>query len=213
MRSAFIWRIVTLGAILFLCCAAAPAQEAKSGDWQPLFDGKSLNGWRETPFTGHGEVRVEKGALILGYGMPMTGVTWTGAFPQSGYEIRFEASRLQGNDFFASLTFPVGESFATLVTGGWGGDIVGISSIDGWDASENETRSYFTFENGRWYTFRLQVEADRIRAWIDEKPVANVTIGGRSVGLRHGEIKLSTPLGLASYATTGSVRRIEYRRR
>ena len=89
----------------------------------------------------------------------MTGITWTGEFPRSNYEVRFEAARLQGNDFFASLTFPVEDSFVTWVTGGWGGDIVGISSIDGWDASDNETRTYFNFENGRWYAMRAAGDA------------------------------------------------------
>ena len=56
----------------------------------------------------------------------MTGVTWTGSFPRSDYEIRFEAARLAGNDFFATVTFPVQNSFCSLVTGGWGGDIVGL---------------------------------------------------------------------------------------
>ena len=184
---------------------------APAGEWQSLFDGKSLQGWSKTPFTGRGEVRVEKGTIVLGAGMPMTGVTWTGSFPKSNYEVRLEAVRMQGNDFFASMTFPVGDSFCTWVTGGWGGDIVGLSSIDGWDASDNETRSYFNFENGRWYALRLRVAGDRIMAWIDDKPVINVTIGGRSIGLRHGEIKLSAPFGLASYATTGALRKLEYR--
>ena len=107
---------------------------AKVGEWQSLFDGESLKGWQNTPFTGRGEVRVEKGAIALKPGKPMTGVTWTGTFPRSDYEIRFEAVRLAGNDFFATVTFPVQDSFCTLVTGGWGGDIVGLSSIDGWDA-------------------------------------------------------------------------------
>jgi len=97
------------------------------------------------------------------------------------------------------------------VTGGWGGDIVGLSSIDGWDASDNETRSYFNFQNGRWYAFRLRVTPERIRAWIDEQPVINVGIAGRSIGLRPGDIKLSAPFGFASYGTTGVLRKIEYR--
>jgi 3-keto-disaccharide hydrolase len=176
-----------------------------------MFDGKSLTGWKETAFTGHGEVRVENGALVLSPGKPMTGVTWTGEFPRSNYEVRYEAMRGQGNDFFASLTFPVGDSYATWVTGGWGGDIVGISSIDGWDASDNETRSYFNFENGRWYSLRLQVTAETIKAWIDDQPVVNVNIAGRKISLRHGEIKLSAPFGFASYNTSGSLRRIEYK--
>jgi hypothetical protein len=141
----------------------------------------------------------------------MTGITRTGEFPRSIYEVRLEGMRVNGGDFFASLTFPVGDSYATWVTGGWGGDIVGISSIDGWDASDNETRSYFTFENNRWYGLRLQVTPDRIRAWIDDQPVVNVNIAGRAISLRQGEIKLSAPFGFASYNSTGALRKIEYR--
>ncbi|HMC58467.1 MAG TPA: hypothetical protein VKJ01_04680, partial [Candidatus Solibacter sp.] len=99
----------------------------------------------------------------------------------------------------------------TWVNGGWGGDIVGLSSIDGWDASDNETRAYFTFETGRWYAFRLQVTDDRIMAWIDGRPIVNVEIRGRSVGLRYGDIKLSAPFGFASYNTGGRLRKVEYR--
>ncbi len=179
--------------------------------WQPLFDGTSLRGWRETPFRNRGPVRVGNGTITLEAGSPLTGITFAGSFPRSNYEVRFEAARLKGGDFFASLTFPVGEAFCTWVTGGWGGDIVGLSNLDGWDASDNETRSYFNFESGRWYAFRLRVAAGRIRAWIDDQPVIDVVIEGRSIGLRPGEIKLSAPLGFASYATTGGLRKIEYR--
>jgi Domain of Unknown Function (DUF1080) len=178
---------------------------------ESLFDGKSLGGWKETPYAQKGQVKVEDGAIVLNYGAPFTGVTWTRDFPKDNYEIRYEARRVKGGDFFASLTFPVGDSFCTFVTGGWGGDIVGLSSIDGWDASDNETRGYFTFEPGKWYAFRIQVAKDRIQAWIDDRQVANVDIGGRKVGLRYGEIKLSAPLGFASYNTTGAVRNIEYK--
>jgi hypothetical protein len=155
---------------------------------------------------------MEQGTVVLGRGMPMTGVTWTGTLPKLDYEVRWEAARLEGNDFFSSVTFPVGDSFCTWVTGGWGGDIVGLSSIDGWDASDNETRTYFNFENGRYYALRLRVTADRITAWIDDKPIINVSIAGRSIGLRPGEIKLSTPFGFASYGSVGALRKIEYRR-
>ncbi len=204
---------VTVRALPFLAvifCVTAAGQR-KAGEWQPLFDGKSLEGWRETPFTGRGKVRVENKTILLGPGSPMTGITWTGSFPRSNYEVRLEAARLEGSDFFASVTFPVQDSFCTWVTGGWGGDIVGLSSLDGWDASENETRSYFDVENGRWYALRLRVTPDRIAAWIDEQPIINVVITGRSIGLRHGEIKLSAPFGFASYASTGGLRKIEYR--
>jgi hypothetical protein len=185
----------------------APAQTP----WQSLFDGKTLGQWKETPFTGHAAAKVEKGMIHLMAGNPMTGVTWTGAFPKTNYEIRFEGSRIAGGDFFASITFPVGNSYATWILGGWGGDIVGISSIDGWDASDNETRSYYNFETGKWYNLRLQVTDDRIQAWINGERIVNADIRGRAVSLRPGETRLCIPLGFMSYNTAGGIRNIEYR--
>src|SRR2546423_13419184 len=35
-------------------------QAADKEGWKPLFDGKSLDGWKPTAFRGGGEVRVEK---------------------------------------------------------------------------------------------------------------------------------------------------------
>jgi hypothetical protein len=193
--------LVVMPALLFLALAAVVTAQ----EWKPL------DGWQETKFTGHGKATIEDGVVTLQNGGPMTGVTRAAAFPQTNYEVRFEAARMNGGDFFASLTFPVGESFCTWVTGGWGGDIVGLSSIDGWDASDNETRTYFTFATGRYYAFRLQVTKAHIKAWIDDKLIINAPIAGRAISLRRGEMHLSTPLGFASYNTTGGIRRIEYR--
>jgi hypothetical protein len=193
--------------------ALALSLTASAADWKPLFDGKTLTNWRETEWPNHGAVRVEKASMYLDHGGPMTGVTYTGpALPTTNYEVRWEASRIKGGDFFSSLTFPVGDSFCTLVTGGWGGDIVGLSNIDGWDASENETRTYFNFEPDRFYRFRLRVTPQRITAWIDERQTVNVAIQGRAISLRErGGIKLSAPFGFASYNTTGAIRNVEYR--
>lgn len=196
--------------LLSLACAASGQPQGE--EWKPMFDGKTLEGWRVTSFNRGGQARVENGTLLLDPGAPLTGVNYTGDFPRSDYEVRFEAARLKGNDFFASLTFPVADSFCTWVTGGWGGDIVGLSNIDGWDASDNETRSYFTFENGRWYAFRLRVTDQRITAWIDGKVIIDANIGGRRIDLRAGPIEKSAPFGFAAYATAGALRKIEYRR-
>lgn len=173
--------------------------------WRPLTT------WKPASFPNGGVVRIEKGLITLEAGSPMTGANYTGDLPATNYEVRFEAQRQKGNDFFASLTFPVAGSHATFVTGGWGGDIVGISSLDGWDASDNETRTYFTFETGKWYRFRLEVTDDRLKAWIDDEPVINVVITGRKVTLRPGPTVHSLPFGFASYNTTGAIRAIELR--
>ncbi|HWQ54145.1 MAG TPA: hypothetical protein VN442_10710, partial [Bryobacteraceae bacterium] len=74
-----------------------------------------------------------------------------------------------------------------------------------------QTRAYYNFEKGRWYALRLQVTPERISAWIDEKRVIDIGIEGKYVALREGEIELSAPFGFASYATTGGLRRVEWR--
>ena len=48
-------------------------------------------------------------------------------------------------------------------------------------------------------------------AWIGENSIANVEIGGRTISLRPGDIKLSAPFGFASYNTKGGIRNIQYR--
>ena len=194
------------GLLLWACTALVA-----SAQWKPLFDGKSLGRWKQAQFAGSPAPKVENGAIVLPAGHPLTGVTWSSAFNETSYELRFEATRVLGGDFFASVTFPAGGNYATWVLGGWGGDIVGISSIDNWDAADNETRSYFNFENERWYAFRLQVTPDRIQAWIDDQRVVNVEISGRSIGLRRADMRASTPLGFMSYNSTGGIRKIEYR--
>jgi hypothetical protein len=198
-------------ALIFVVTAMAAAQPPAASQWKPLFDGRSLAGWRATPFTNAATPRVENGQILLPPGGPLTGITWTAAFPATHYEIRFEAARLRGNDFFASLTFPAGGDYCTWVAGGWGGDIVGLSNIDGQTAADNETRSYFTFENARWYRFRLRVTPESISAWIDDERVIHAGIAGREISLRPGDIKLSAPLGFASFASEGAIRKAEFR--
>jgi len=200
-------RRVSLLTIGFLLAAATAA-----GQWQPMFDGKTLKGWKETPFSGRGSVKVEDGAIILTPGQgAMTGITWTDPFPKANYELRLEATRLQGSDFFAGITFPVLTTFCSWINGGWNGRVVGLSSLDGYDASENETSTRFDFEKGRWYRLRLRVTDEQIAAWIDDEMVIDFGTGTREISLRFGEIELSKPLGIASYRTQAGLRKIEYR--
>jgi hypothetical protein len=197
-----------LAAAVLAFVLAAPAADAP---WKPLFDGATLKGWAETAFPGKGKVTVADGAIVLGSGY-MTGINWTGAaLPKTNYEVRLEAMRVSGHDFFAGITFPVADSFCSWIVGGWGGVVVGLSSLDDMDASDNDTSTSRTFETGRWYALRLLVEPDRILAWIDDEPVIDADISKRTVSLRPGEIELSKPFGIAAYSTGSKLRKIEYR--
>jgi hypothetical protein len=197
--------------ILAQAAAQPPAPVAGEG-WQPLFDGQSLRGWRITKFDGPNRVEVRNGLLYLGTGDPFTGINYTNAPPTMNYEIALEALRVSGSDFFCGLTFPVRDSFCSLIVGGWGGSVVGLSNIDGMDASENETTQFIDFANGRWYRVRLRVTEQKIEAWIEQKKVVNLTTTGRKLSLRFGDIELSKPLGISCWMTSAALREIKLRR-
>ncbi len=172
-----------------------------------LFDGKTLGQWKPTDYAGAGEVAVEKESIILPVGERLTGVTWTGDVPKMNYEISFDAKRMDGTDFFAGLTFPVADSFASLIIGGWGGTVCGLSSIDDEDAAHNSTRTFQSFDNDRWYHIRLRVTPTKIESWLDGVQIVDLMTAGKKLTLRL-DIEESKPLGLASFQCTAAIRNI-----
>lgn len=211
-----LWRVPWLLslpiAIALTATLSAPAQAEKpdAASWEPLFDGKTLTGWKPTKFGGEGDVSVADGSLILDFGSSLTGANYTRDFPKTNYEVRLEAMRVDGRDFFCGMTFPVENSHCSWIVGGWGGGVVGLSSIDGHDASENETSKFMKFDNGRWYRFRLRVTPQRIQAWIDDEIVIDQDITGRKISTR-SEVNLSKPFGFATWETKAALRKIELR--
>lgn len=194
-------------------------EKITAGDWQNLFDGKSLDGWKATGFSAPGEVKVEpnfqgKGAaIVVNTGIALSGFNWTNSdLPKTNYEIELEAMKIEGTDFSCGLTFPVGDSHASLIMGGWGGATVGISSIDDADASRNETTQYLTFPKNKWYKVRLRITPSKIEVWHDGKQIIAQNITGRKINLRRGEISQSVPLGISTYQTTAAFRNIRLRR-
>ena len=151
--------------------AKLPAPPKPDDGWLSLFNGKDLSGWEETDYAGRGNVKVQNGELHIENGLVITGVTYTNktVLPKTNYEIEYEAKKLNGTDFFGLLTFPVGDAHASLVTGGWGGAVTGISSINSMDASENNTTVYLKFNKDHWYKFRLSVTPDNLSVWMTPK--------------------------------------------
>lgn len=201
-----------LFAVLAITCssAAVKADDAKAPKWKPLFDGKTLEGWQITNFGGEGDVEIEDGVIHMDFGSSLSGITYKRKFPKTNYEVRLEAMRVDGVDFFCGMTFPVAESHASFIVGGWGGAVVGISSIDGKDASENDTTKFMNFDQDKWYKIRLRVTPSKLEAWIDDAKVVDQSIVGKKISTR-SEVDLSKPFGLSTWETRAAFRKLQIR--
>lgn len=204
--------LVTAALAILLPDAITPdaGRAEPPADWQPLFDGKELGRWKPTPFGGEGEVTAADGVLRIAMGADLSGVTWKGEFPRQNFELALEARRVEGSDFFCGLTFPVGESHCSLIVGGWGGGVVGLSSIDGEDAANNATTKVVSFAEDRWYDIRVRVTPDRIVCLLDDERIIDQPLEGHELSVRE-EVVPSQPLGIATYATTAELRKIRWR--
>ena len=197
-------------------CATAPPPAPPA--WIPLFDGATTSGWVATSHGMAGVVEVEDGELRLHAGDSVSGLRYVGDLEAllppawEEYELHLEARRVSGQDFFCGLTFPVGrDGTVSLICGGWGGAVVGISCLDGLDASENESTLYHRFEVGRWYDILVRVTASRIQCFLDEEPVIDIEREGHREFAVRAEMDGFQPLGLGTFQTLGAFRKVEVR--
>ncbi len=213
--------ILFLSILLVSGCSVKSREKRKSSaqeiniaepGWVLLTDGKSLDGWQVTQFVTQGPVMAAVGYISLGMGDGCTGITWQGNFPTVDYEVKLEAKKVTGNDFFCGMTFPVGGSFCSLIVGGWGGPVTGLSSIDGRDASDNETSTLKKYDHNTWYSIHLKVTKERIEAHIDGETLVDFPYAGKHLSIRP-EVDLCKPFGICSWTTTAHLRNIQLKER
>jgi len=208
---------LALSVLLFFACSQPKSKtdiENKSNeivevekDSSLLFDGKTLDGWQITEYGTQGPVMVSEGKIVLAYGDGCTGITWQKDFPKNNYEVSLEAQKTVGNDFFCGITFPVNDEFCSLIVGGGGGPVVGLSCIDGNDAAHNETQILKKFDKNVWYRIRVKVTNERITACIDDEQIVDFSYTGHCLSVR-AEVILSKPFGIITWETTGEIRNI-----
>lgn len=212
MRNPFIPLRTLVALVASLAALSSPSRAADAPKAITLFDGKSLDDWQTVDIGGSGEVELENGALVIKQGDSVSGAIYKKAdkLPVTNYEITLEARRTQGVDFFCGLTFPVGsvKTCATLVIGGWGGSVTGISSIDGLDAAENSTGTYQRYKDNEWYKIKLRVTPKNLSAWVNDKQVIDADIEGKKISVRPGPIESYLPLSLTTFATTAEVKNV-----
>ncbi|MEZ5387084.1 MAG: DUF1080 domain-containing protein [Prosthecobacter sp.] len=204
--------------VLLLAGAALAADESKPAKAAApkevvLFDGKSLDDWEPVDVGGSGIVELVDGEMLIHQGEGVSGAVYKNAdkLPTTNYEITLEAKRLQGVDFFVGLTVPVGDlkTCCTFICGGWGGAVTGISSINNFDASENNTSTYQRYEDDKWYAIRLRVTPYNLSAWIGEEQVVDEDIVDKKISVRPGAIESYLPLSLTTFNTTSAIRNIK----
>lgn len=174
-----------------------------------LFDGVDLGDWRVGVFTGADEFDLAKDGVVLPQTTALAGMTYVGEPPMTPYTLRIDATKRYGGDFFLGVTFPVRGEHLTLVLGGWGGSVTGLSCLDGLDAAENDTMTHRHYPNGKRFRVELRVTDGRVTALVDDDVVVDASLEARVLGLRP-EVLASRPLGLASYATSTVVHRVTW---
>lgn len=214
------YRLFFVPLLSFLClslgCSHTEPVDTPDAPLQ-LID-NSLSHWDPLVFGADGDIFVEDDVLHLDMGGPLTGVRYQGDAAEllgpdlENYEIAFEAQRIQGMDFFVGLTFPVGtDGQVTLIMGGWGGSLVGLSSLDHADASMNPTTQLIKFEQGQWYAVRVAVTAESIGVWIDDEQVIDLQRADFTKFSLRGEVLDTAPLGMCCFQTHAAYRNFTVR--
>jgi hypothetical protein len=180
--------------------------------WQELALQEGPEGWESVIFGGEGEVEFDGESIRMGFGSPLTAVAWQGAaeLPDE-YEIEVVAARLDGSDFFCALNLPIGEQRASVVLGGWGGALCGLSCVNGEDASMNATRSFRGFDRGQSYRLRVRVDAIQVQAWVDDELLFAQTRDGVEFSLRT-EVSPAGRLALSCFQTSARIDAVRWRR-
>ncbi|MBM3833441.1 MAG: DUF1080 domain-containing protein [Verrucomicrobia bacterium] len=205
MKTIPIWIIALLPAFLSVVRpGTAKADPTQGRPWISLFDGKTLEGWRQRG--GNAKYRVEEGQII-GTCVPNTPNSFlctTKEFSDFALELEFkvdqglnsgvqirshcfdEATEFEGNG--KRIRVRPGRVHGLQVEidtskRAWTGGIY-EEGARGWlnDLKNNEAARN-AFKHGEWNKFRVECRGDSIKTWINDVPAADLKDGRVSSGL------------------------------
>lgn len=188
----------TLAAVAFvsvcsLFCSVSMAADA--GDWRPLFDGQTLEGW--TQRGGAAKYRVENGEIV-GTSVPNTANSFLCTNRNYGnfiLELEFKVDpklnsgvQIRSQCFDKPVEFEQEGKTKTIPAGRVHGYQVEIDPGDrAWSGGiydegrrawlnnlkENE-KARQAFRRGEWNKFRIECRGDSIKTWINDVPAADL---------------------------------------
>ena len=172
-----------------------------------LLEGPSWD-WRvfeSTKYLKAGAVKFEDGIMTIAAGEPFSGAALTDPVYSDYYELSLEARRTAGSDIFCGIYFPVGDSHCSVVLGGWGNSLSGLSMLDGLSAAENETAYPQSFGNDKWVKVQLKVLPESLTLMADGETVIHLDREGRELTPYLG-LEMFHPLGFFTYESAAEIR-------
>ncbi|HRF01655.1 MAG TPA: DUF1080 domain-containing protein [Pirellulaceae bacterium] len=163
---------------VLLATAAAPALAA-ADDWVDLFDGKTLEGW--TQRNGTATYRVEEGCVVgkTNEGSPNSFLCTDKDY--GNFELTFEVKvddelnsgvQIRSKSIESRDSGRVHGPQVEISTDGMAGHVYGESLGTGWISPDPQATD--AFRAGEWNRYRIVAEGNRIRTWINDKPVADI---------------------------------------
>ena len=183
-------RLLGFGCVGLLATALATSPGGADGPWIALFDGRTLAGWVQR--NGTAEYRVADGAIVgrTSEGSPnsflVTKETY-GDFElefevkvddalNSGVQIRSgtkERSTGLGADDQAGRVF--GPQVEIEASPGLAGCVYGEATGRGWLTPQERLEPHHHFRNGEWNRYRVVARGPRIRTWLNDQPIEDLT--------------------------------------
>ena len=182
------------------------AEEKGEGKWQPLFDGKGLDGWEQ--HGGKAVYKVEDGAIV-GHSVPNTQNSFLCTKKRFGdFELVFEVkvdnalnsgvqirSNIKQTDREKDRVWGPQVEIAASPDGA--GYIYGEATGRGWLSQDRSKTD--AFKNGEWNQYRVLAKGANIKTWINDQPIADLTDEESAreglIGLQvHGVGKREEPL-------------------
>lgn len=183
-------RILGLGCGGLLAMTLATSPGGAEEPWVALFDGRTLDGWVQR--NGTAEYRVADGAIVgrTSEGSPNSFLTTEEAY--GDFELEFEVkvddalnsgvqirSRTKERPTGPGADDQAGRVFGPQVeieaSPGLAAYVYGEATGRGWLTPQERLEPHHYFRNGEWNRYRVVARGPRIRTWLNDRPIEDLT--------------------------------------
>lgn len=203
--------LLCLASVLLVCVSRGmSAEQTDPADWEPLFDGKTLDGWEV--LEGEGKFFVDDGAIV---GESTAGVKGSYLCTKeifdnfvlelefkideglnSGVQIRSDVHKEETTTLYLSgklklgpRTYNAGQVFGYQIEidtspRAWSGGLYEAGRRGWLQTLEYNEPARKAFKQGEWNKFRIQAHRDSVRTWLNGVPATDT----RDAWCRSGRI-------------------------